>query len=265
MTVVQSKYNKYIKYAKKLGRRRFRDQEEKFIVEGLRTVEEIVDTGESIDFIMYTSAAVESPRGSELLRRARKNRINLVEVTEELFEEISHTENSQEISAVVNRKEPGLEDLFYKSPSLIVIIDGIQDPGNLGTIIRTSASAGVNGLVLLPGTVDLYNPKTLRSTMGNVFKQPVVRVQRDELLEKVILEKMNIVAGLPGIGKPIFDVDLTGRVAIVVGNETSGIQKDILNLASHKVYIPMFGDVDSLNVAAAAGIMLYEINRQRHK
>lgn len=261
---MESKYNKWIKYVKKLARRRFRDREGKFILEGFRAVEEVLDAGGAVEVLMFSPSAKSTAYGGKLLRVAGKAGITVVEVAESIMNELSDTETPQGVLAVVRRPQVSLEDIISRSPSLLVLVDGVQDPGNLGTIIRTSAGAGVQGVILMPGTVDLFNPKTLRSTMGNVLKLPVFMAgRRDDVLNKLKGAGLKFIVGEPEAQKVVFEVDFTGPVLITVGSEGHGVQEDILKLAEDRVHIPLTG-VDSLNVAVATGIMLYEVIRQRY-
>lgn len=265
MPLVESKNNSRVKYVKKLARRRFRDREGKFVLEGFRAVEEVLKLSGTVEFILFSPSARATSRGEQLFAAAREAGIAAVEVAENIMRDLAGTETPQGVLAVVCRREVSLDDILSTSPSLLVLVDGVQDPGNLGTIVRTSAGAGAQGLILLPGTVDLYNPKTLRSTMGNIFKLPVVMAgQRSEVLKKIRNAGLELVVGDPRAEKAVFEIDLTGPVVIAVGNEARGVQEDILMHSRHRVHIPMSAGVDSLNVAVAAGIMLYEVVRQRY-
>lgn len=264
--LLESRSNKKVKYIKKLARRRFREKEGKFIVEGLRAVEEILEVSKAIDFVVYNGAIRNNPRGSELLSLIKGLNLPAFEVDENIFKELSSTETPQGILAVVCRPEISLKEIMANAPTLLVLVDGIQDPGNLGTLVRTCAAIGVDGMILLPGTVDLYNTKTLRSTMGNIFKIPIVIAQhRDLLLKELKSSGLHIIVGEPESSKAIFEVDLTVPVVIAVGNEGNGVQEDLCLYADNKVKIPMSAGIDSLNVAVASGIMLYEVVRQRLK
>lgn len=265
MVLVKSKSNKWVKYIKKLFRRRFRGRESKFVVEGIRVIEEILESDVPVEVVLFSSQVKFTPRGCELIRIAQKSGITVLEVTEKIMNELSDTETPQGILAVVHRVDVNLDEIISSSPSLLVLVDGVQDPGNLGTIIRTAAGGGVEGVILLPGTVDLYNPKTLRSTMGNIFKIPIVVARdREEVLRKLSDAGLKLIVGDPSAKKAVFEVGLTGPVIIVVGNEGNGVKEDLLKLAGNVVNIPMSPGVDSLNVAVAAGIMIYEVLRQRY-
>jgi len=171
---VSSSSNKWVKYVKKLSRRRFRDREGKFILEGVRAVEEGLKAAEVIEIIMVSPRVIASARGQRLIGDAEKAGIMTVEVADNVMADLSDTETPQGVLAVARRRDEVLAEILDSSPSLLVLVDGVQDPGNLGTIVRTAAGAGAQGLILLPGTVDLYNPKTLRSSMGNIFQLSII-------------------------------------------------------------------------------------------
>lgn len=179
--------------------------------------------------------------------------------------ELADTESPQGVLAQVVMPSHSLDDLLSTDRTpLLVIVDGIQDPGNLGTIVRTADAMAATGVVLLKGTVDLYNAKTLRSTMGSIFHLPVVTV--DDLvylLDLLAAKNIKLVVGEPRLGEPIQTLDLTQPVALVVGNEANGVSAQILNQADLRATIPMLGRAESLNAGVACSIMLYEAVRQR--
>lgn len=269
MMLIESRSNQWVKYIKKLSRRHFRDREGLFAVEGVRAVEEVLKSNSRIEIIAYSLPVRSAFRGQKLIDDAQRQGIHTVRVTEKIMAELSDTETPQGVLAVVHQAHVKLSDILSNAPSnvtpLLVLVDGIQDPGNLGNIIRTSASAGAQGVILLPGTVDLYNPKTLRSAMGNIFKVPVVVAgERVRVIQKLKNAGLKLVVGDLNTNTVVFEIDLTGPVVIVVGNEGGGVQDDLLKMAGSRVKIPMSAGVDSLNVAVAASIMIYEVVRQRY-
>jgi len=167
--------------------------------------------------------------------------------------------------AIVTKPFYTLADVFRPGGSdLFLIADGIQDPGNLGSIIRVGHAAGVDGVVLLENTVDVYNPKTLRSTAGSIFHIPTVSVKFDDLLKKFKNTGVRLVVGDPSSGMPVWEVNFNVPAAIVVANEARGARDEVKNAADFVVAIPMPGRAESLNAAVSAGVFLYEVIRQRH-
>ncbi|MBE3588385.1 MAG: RNA methyltransferase [Thermoanaerobacteraceae bacterium] len=258
---IKSHGNNLIKYVRRLSRRRQRDKEGRFLLEGVRLVQEALSSGWPVEMLLYTGGVEE--RIAALLERARQKGIRTVTVAEKLLGEITDTVTPQGVLAVVKKPAYILEELFLNAPTLLVLVEGVADPGNLGTIIRSADAAGAGGVVLLPGTVDLYNPKTIRSTMGSLFHLPVVPAGEAELLSFLHSSGIQVVAGVPRGGIPLWAVDLTRPTALLVGGEAAGISTPWRDRAAHLAVIPMPGRAESLNVAAAASIMLYEAVRQR--
>lgn len=231
-----------------LEKRKVREDEKKFVVEGEHLIEE---AGEMVDFIIHTRAL--PPK----LSAGRRT----VKVSQKEFACLTSVETPAGLLAVVRKTERMLADI---QPGLVVFCVEIQDPGNLGTIIRSADAAGAKGVILSRGTVDLYNQKVIRSTQGSLFHLPIVQV-KDTLETVGQLKKRGwrVVATEGGGAKPHFKADLTGPVAILVGNEGAGLPEDVLKSADEVVSIPMPGKAESLNAAMAATVILYEAVRQR--
>ncbi|AEG14255.1 RNA methyltransferase, TrmH family, group 3 [Desulfofundulus kuznetsovii DSM 6115] len=260
--MIHSKTNPHIKYLRRLARRRQREKEGHFLLEGVRLVEEALYTGWPVKMLVYTPSAGE--RAGALLELARERGIQILVVEEGLLNELADTETPQGVLAVVERPRYTLEEILAPGPSLLLLVDGVQDPGNLGTMIRSADAAGAGGVILFPGTVDLYNPKTIRATMGSLFHLPVVTVrEREGALTRLNAAGLMLVAGVPAGGMPLPAVALTRPLALAVGNEARGLSPELLARADLLATVPMPGRAESLNVAAAASIMLYEVVRQR--
>ena len=265
--MITSVQNPKMKYIKKLSQRSFRQKERKFVVEGVRLVEEALQSSWRTETFVYASRALENPRAAQLLELAREKGAELYEVTEGILAELADTETPQGVMAVLWQPDYTLADVLpIGQQPLVVVVDGVQDPGNLGTIVRSADAAGASGVLLLKGTVDLYNPKTLRSTMGSVFHLPVVAADAvDEAFAYLTGVGITLVVGDPVGGVPAFEANLQEAVGIVVGNEGSGPRLEVYNYRHSKVTIPMPGRAESLNVAMATSILLYEAIRQRYK
>ena len=261
------KSNPKIKYLHKLARRQFRQKEQKFIIEGIRFTEELLRSSMQTESLYYSPKLLDNLRGSALLKEAEKQNIPCYQVAENLMKEIADTDNPQGVLALVRMPAYRLDDaLPQNKPALIVLVDGVQDPGNLGTIVRTADAAQATGVILLKGTVDVYNPKTLRSTMGSIFHLPVMAVEDNKALFTMLRQhQVKLVIGKPQGGTMIQNVDLSGSVALLVGNEANGPTKQTAAAADIAATIPMPGNAESLNVGVACAIMLYETVRQRMK
>ena len=185
-------------------------------------------------------------------------------VPDKLFSEISDTENPQGILAVLKIETHSIDEIKLRN-NFILVLDSIQDPGNLGTIIRTADAAGVDGVVLSRGCVDLYNPKVLRATMGSIYHVPVYYNEDINNTVKVLKQNGSTVyaAHLDGINN-YFDMDMKRKIVIIIGNEANGISEEVVRIADHLVKIPIIGSSESLNAAIAASLIMYEAVRQRH-
>ena len=260
------KTNTKIKYLRKLTRRQFRQKEKKFIIEGIRFVEELFQGEWQTEALFYTTKLTSNPRGQQLLHQAAAGKIPCWLVSEQIMAELADTETPQGVLALVNMPNNSLEYLLNSEGNpLLVVVDGVQDPGNLGTIVRTADAMAATGVVLLKGTVDVYNAKTLRSTMGSIFHLPIVTVEElDDLLDILAAKNIKLVVGEPRQGVSIQNLDLTQPVALVVGSEANGPSRRLVNQAEFKATIPMPGQAESLNAGVACSIMLYEAVRQRH-
>lgn len=249
---------------RRLIRRKCRDEEGLFLAEGIRFVEEVLSSGWQVEFLVYSGKAAGGSRGGALLQAAAAAGIPAYEVDEKLLAELADTATPQGVLAAVRQKEHRLEEVINgRNNPLLLVVDGVQDPGNLGTIIRTADAAGAGGVLLLRGTVDLYNPKTLRSTMGSLFHVPVVRnLEAAEFLEAVARAGIRLYAGQPRATKNLFQADLREPCAFTLGSEGRGPRAEIAARAEG-LQIPMPGRAESLNVAVAAAVMLYEALRQR--
>ena len=185
-------------------------------------------------------------------------------LSDELFKKVSDTQTPQGILCVMKQYHYELEDLFQKENPLFLILEDIQDPGNLGTMIRTAEGAGVDGIIMTKGTVDIYNPKTIRSTMGSVYRMPFIYT--DDLLGvmKQLQEKQVklYAAHLKG-NKFYHQLDYKGATAFLIGNEGNGLKDETADAADVYMKIPMEGKVESLNAAVASVILMYEAARQR--
>ena len=259
------KHNPRVKYLRRLGSRRFREREGAFLVEGVRFVEEALASGWLVEMLAYRPGIAESGRGRALLEKAASRGVELLEVEEGLFRELAGTETPQGVLAAVQQRGAGLEDMRRDGgPALLVLVDGVRDLGNLGTIVRSADAAGAGGVILLKGTADIYNPKALRATMGSIFHLPVAGgVSPEEALNCLEHWGVKAVAGDPRGERLVYECDLTVPCALVVGNEAGGVSAGVMKRVAGRVRIPMPGRAESLNVAISTVILLYEAVRQR--
>lgn len=251
-----SRDNKYVKLALRLKNKKFREAEGKYIIEGIRFVEEAIKEN-IINYILFSQKlfATSNPE------RAMAIDCNKYEIEDELLKELCGTENPQGILAIVSKKNYDFLDI---KNDFVIIADGIQDPGNLGTIIRTADAAGAGGVIITKGTVDVYNDKTLRSTMGSIFHIPLIFAENFNELS-IALKGLgyNIYAASLEGSKYIYDCNFENKTAIIIGNEANGIPAEHMEAVTQRIKIPMPGKAESLNAAAAAAVIIYEVLRQR--
>lgn len=251
--------NSQVKMACALKQKKYREKERKFLAEGLRTVEEAVKSGAVVS-VFYTDA--ENARLEACLGKAATCGAKLYRVSEGVFKKIADTETPQGIVAVCRIPEYSLEDLFGSS-RLLLALDRIADPGNLGTILRTADAAGAAGVALFAGCTDLYAPKTVRASMGSVFHIPAIAgVTEEEFFKAAHKWGYKVVVTCLRGAENLYTAELAGRLVLVMGSESTGVSENILKTADTKLYIPMPGAAESLNVAVATGIFMFELLRR---
>lgn len=266
MEIITSKENEKIKYIRALNKKSHRDLEQKYLIEGIRFVEEAMNFADDIEQIVYSAKVRENIKGENLLIRAESLNLPLTEVSDPVLKSVADTENPQGVLAIVKMpaKDQTMEEIINQESPLLLIVDGVQDPGNLGTMVRTADAAGISGIITIKGTVDLYNPKTLRSTMGSVFRVPVFPWDEPAELVSLLKEKgINIFTTSARSEKTIYEADFKGPTAVIMGSEAFGAGAELHDSADEAITIPMLGKAESLNVSVATGVILFEAIRQR--
>ena len=260
MQVITSKDNEMIKNIKKLKEKKYRDEENKFLVEGIKMVQEAINENAKISKIVICEDCInDGSIKQELLYEIAKH--DCIYVSEKVFQSMTEVTTPQGILAVIEKENS--EDNISYDEDIIVVLDGIQDPGNLGTILRTLDSADLKQIILSEKTADPYNPKVVRSTMGAIYRVNMIRSKNIiETIKNMKKHKYDIVATSLQTDKTIYDIDYKKKV-IVIGNEANGVSKEVLELTNQKVKIPMLGKTESLNAAVATGIILYEYVRKK--
>lgn len=257
---IESHQNKVLKRIKSLSLKKNRDKEGVFIAEGLRFVSEIPFNWEVEMFVVSEEFAKEkSLQGYE-----RKAETYIL--TNELFALLSDTENPQGILALCKKQVEREETIWQKDAPFIILAEELNDPGNLGTVIRTADAAGADGIFLSKGSVDMYNQKVLRATMGAVFHVPVFQnISLEEIALKMKENNVLLYAShLKGDCYP-YELPLEKGCGFLIGNEARGLSDEAAKLCDRWVKIPMPGKAESLNASIAAGILMYEVVRQRLK
>ena len=251
--VISSKDNELVKEIKKLKEKKYRDN--KFVVEGIKMLKEAIIEKADINLIVVSQEA-EKNIDVDI------SKYNKIIVTDKVFKTLTDVVSPQGILAIINKKEN--KDLDISS-DYIIALDGIQDPGNLGTIIRTADSASLKQIIVSKNTVDAYSPKVIRSTMGAIFRVNIIEVESlAYTLKKLKNNNFNIITTSLDTNNSIYDISYNKSV-VVIGNEANGVSREVLDLADYKVKIPMLGKTESLNASVATGIMIYEYVRRSIK
>jgi TrmH family RNA methyltransferase len=243
---------------------RYRRERQLFVVEGIRMFREIPE--ERLVELYYTEEAEQKYLQQEPLFQHCLSQKQAHPVTSSVFRELSGTETPQGILALVRMENRELSELLEPEQlPFLLILENLQDPGNMGTIIRTAEGAGVTGILISNDSVDIYNPKVVRSTMGSLFRMKLFISDNLTADVKRLQENNITVYGAHLDGNAFYDTDLTKPSAFLIGNEGNGLTKDISRLADDLIRIPMLGQVESLNAAVSAAIISYEAFRQRHR
>lgn len=259
MQVISSKDNEIIKNIKKLKEKKYRDAENKFIVEGTKIVQEAIEEEAKVNLIVVCEECINNGTISkELLYKIAK--YECIYVTEKVFNLLTDVKTPQGILAVIEKSNKNNEIDYTQD--IIIALDEIQDPGNLGTILRTVDSANLKQIIISKNSADSYSPKVVRSTMGAIFRVNIIEVDNlVETLKQVQKNKFEVVVTALDATSNIYNIEYKNKV-IVIGNEANGVSKEVQNLANQKVKIPMLGKTESLNASVAASIMIYEYVRR---
>ena len=262
MQVITSKDNDVVKSIKKLKDKKYRDEEGCYLIEGIKIIEEAIEEKAIIEKIVICEECIQSSEiNQKLLYEIAK--YDCIYVSKKVFESLTTVVAPQGMLAVV-RKNSNNTPIDY-SQDIILVLDGIQDPGNLGTILRTADSVNLKQIIVSNKTADVYNPKVVRSTMGAIFRVKVIEAENlVATLKEIKKNKFKIMATSLGGTENIYDIEYKKK-AIVIGNEANGVSKEVLDIADKKVIIPMLGKTESLNAAVATSVILYEYVRQKIK
>lgn len=255
--ILTSLQNPKLKALRALHSRKGRKQAAAFLLETTKLVQEAIKSAWPLEEVFATEAWVEkygAPAG-----------VTLTLVAERLFDQLVTTETPEGVVAIARIPAPEAE-IAVSDDAFFVVADSLQDPGNLGTVIRTADAVGASAVLVGPGTVDPYSPKAVRATMGSLFHLPVlVRSSLSEDLAHLKQQGVAVYATALRTERSLYDLDLMGKVAWLVGNEGAGLSDEMVQLATEAVSIPMPGQAESLNAGIATGVCLYETLRQRLK
>lgn len=247
-----------LRLARDLKRRKGRERRSLFVAEGIRSVEELIRSPLAVRGVLATPQLLESARGAELEAAISERRVTVERVDERELASAADTESPQGILALAETPEMELTSVDLTGAARVVVLDGVQDPGNAGAILRTAAALGARAVIALPGTVDLWNPKVVRGAMGSQFRRPPGQATHEELF--ALLESRSVsLWGAAAEGDPVRGRKAPDRLAIAFGNEGAGLSALVRDRCDALVSIPLEPGVESLNVAVAAGIILHEL------
>ncbi|MDP4094112.1 MAG: 23S rRNA (guanosine(2251)-2'-O)-methyltransferase RlmB [Bacillota bacterium] len=262
MNRITSSQNPLVKEVKALKSKKARDESNSFFIEGIRLVEEALKEDIEIKKIFLSESFLSDKSSDLLISQIEQKKLDTFLLTDNILKDISDTENPQGVLAVLKIRNCSLD--IIKGNSFVLLLEAIQDPGNLGTIIRTADAAGADAVVMSKGCVDLYNPKVLRSTMGSVFHIPVCyNLDMEDTIVALKNKGIKVYAAHLSGEKSYVEEDYTKGCTFIIGNEANGITEDSAKKADVLLKIPMPGRAESLNASIAAGVLMYEVVRQR--
>ena len=260
MQTITSKDNELIKHIRKLKDKKYRDESNEYVVEGVKLVEEAVKENAKIKQIIVcedTTRTYEIP--THIMLEIAK--YECIYVSDKIFNIITQVTNPQGIMAIIEKNAQDAQIDYTQD--IIVALDDVQDPGNLGTILRTVDSIGLNQIIVSKGTADAFNSKVVRSTMGAIFRIKIIEVEDlAQAIKEMRKHHFKLMVTSLQTENSIYDIDFNKKI-IVIGNEANGVSKEIQDMADEKAKIPMLGRTESLNASVAAGVVMYEYVRQK--
>ncbi|MDD4629453.1 MAG: RNA methyltransferase [Eubacteriales bacterium] len=260
MKLITSADNHIYKRVMQLKHKKYRDEQDLYLIEGPNLIQEAYNNGADIEMIVQSEDYTESI--------TVKSDSPMAVMTTGLFCKLSDTETPQGILAIVKKRIYTEEEFFdpKMSASNLIILDRVQDPGNIGSILRTADAAGFQGAILLKGTGDIYSPKVVRAAAGSLFRLPVLMEDTPDRVIRLLRKYgKRIICTSPNCSKNYYDIDMSENTAVIIGNEGNGVCDEFLIKSEILVKIPMEGTIESLNAAVSAGILMFESVRQRHQ
>ena len=260
MDIITSKDNNKIKYVRSLNIKKFRDEENAFVVEGIKFVDEAINENADIKFLLVSEEALNKSEVKRLIDSIDESKAAVC--TAQVFSSAADTVNAQGVLAVINKNTAFQNDIIDKF-NFIIMCDRIQDPGNLGTIIRTADAFGPAALLINKGCVDIFNPKVVRASAGAIFRVPLIHSKDDLEVINIMKDKgFYIVSTVVDSEYYIDNIEKRNKICIVIGNEGQGVSQDIIDNSDISVTIKMTGKAESINASVAAGICIYEIRKK---
>ena len=260
--MITSTANETIKQIRKLRDRKFRDESSSAYVEGIRIVVEAVDKTVEIERIIVAESFATAPKHSEILDQILKKNLEITNVSDEVFRSLSLKDRPQGISAVVKQNWISIEQINQQLNGLWVCLWEVADPGNLGTILRTMDAVDAKGLILAGNCTDPYDPSAIRASMGAIFSKTLVKSNLEQVVNLIEQSHFFTVGTADSSSENYRDIQYRRDMMLVMGSERQGLPQELGSLCNEVVALPMLGSCDSLNLAVATGVILYEILNQ---
>ncbi|WP_372994934.1 TrmH family RNA methyltransferase [Lutispora sp.] len=261
---ITSSQNKIIKHAKSLHMKKYRDSNEQFLIEGIKLIREALTYDVSINTLLYHNKVSNNPDIQEIINICLGRGVSVYELEEKPYLDISETKTPQGIICIGHKRTYDINLLIKRDRYNVVILEEVQDPGNVGTIIRTADAFGFDFVILSKGCADIYSGKTIRSTMGSLFHIPVIdNVDLVDVISTLNQVEVLTLATTPRGGIACYDIDYKNKNAIVIGNESKGLSDAVMDKVKIKANIPMLGKAESLNASVAASTIMYELMRYK--
>ncbi|MEO7990087.1 MAG: RNA methyltransferase [Chryseolinea sp.] len=257
--LITSTQNPKIKSLLLLEKPRERKKQSVFVVEGKKEVMYAVEAGYKIQNIFFCEEIISA---QELMELKLSDRL-LIPVSREVFDKIAVRESSGGMIAIAEQKSHKLEDITLRKNPLLLILEAVEKPGNLGAILRTADAAGVDAVIICDPQTDFYNPNVIRSSVGCVFTKQIASATSEETIQWLKKNDVNIFCTYLQASKPYYETDFKGPSAIIMGTEATGLSDSWVKNATSNIIIPMQGVIDSMNVSTAAAVVIFEALRQR--
>lgn len=261
--MIKSRQNERIKRTVKLRDRRARDQQRRTIVDGARELHRALAADFPIEEAFICPPLCRSELADQVVKTLERRSATVWRVTPEVFAKLSFGDRAEGVLGVARTPDQGLADLELPERPLIAVLESIEKPGNLGAILRSADGAGVSAVVIVDGGTDVYNPATIRASLGTVFSLPICRADGPSARAWLQQRRLVLVAANPSGSMEYTQIDYTGGVALALGSEATGLSAHWHDAPWVNVRLPMQGVADSLNVSATASILFYEVLRQR--
>ena len=260
---ITSLANSRVKDVVRLRQRSHRDAAGQLLIEGYREILRATEAGHPIQTLFTCPTLFLGANNEALIARCTDQGADVITCTKPVFEKMAYRDRPDGLIAIAPRLHRGLDTLEPPEDAFMVVAESIEKPGNLGTILRSCDAAGVDGMIVCDRCTDLGNPNVVRASVGTLFTVPVVETDTPEAIAWLAARGIGVLAATPHAETLYTDTDMTGPLAIVVGAEQTGLSSQWMEAATYRVRIPMHGHADSLNVATATTILLYEVVRQR--